>query len=107
MLLAVDLHLGARVLAEQDAIARLHVELADRAVLLDLAVAHRDDLALDGLLLGRVRDDDPTTGLLFGFQTTDQDAVSKRTDLHGMSPSDDGLRVADVTVRSFLRTVGA
>ena len=61
---AVDLDLGAGVLAEQDAVARLHVERADLAVLEDLAVADGDDLALDRLLLGGVGDDDAALGLL-------------------------------------------
>ena len=65
MLLAVELHLGARVLAEEDAVARLHVERADLAVLEHLAVADGDDEALDRLLLGGVGDDDPPLGLLF------------------------------------------
>ena len=64
VLFAVDLHLGAGVLAEEDAVADLDVELADRAVLEDLAVADGDDLALDGLLFGGVGDDDPALGLL-------------------------------------------
>ena len=64
MLLAVDLDLGARVLAEQDAVAGLDVERADLAVLEDLAVADGDDLALERLLLGGVGDDDAALGLL-------------------------------------------
>ena len=67
MLFAVDLHLGAAVLAEEDAVADLDVERADLAVLEDLAVADGDDLALDRLLLGGVGDDDAALGLLFFF----------------------------------------
>ena len=48
VLLAVELHFGAAVLAEEDAVADLDVERADLAVLEDLAVADGDDLALDG-----------------------------------------------------------
>src|SRR5262249_17902976 len=51
VLLAVDLDLGAAVLAEEHHVADLHVEGADLAVLGDLAVAHGDHLALDRLLL--------------------------------------------------------
>src|SRR5688572_27132527 len=63
-LFPVDLHLGARVLAEEDAIALLDVELPDAAVLEDLAVADGHHEALDRLLLRRVRDDDATLALL-------------------------------------------
>src|SRR6478735_1546022 len=52
---AVDLDLVARVLGEQDLVARLHLELAQAAVLDDLAVADGDDERLLGLLLRRVR----------------------------------------------------
>ena len=37
VLFAVDLHFGARVLAEEDAVAHFDVELANRAVLEDFA----------------------------------------------------------------------
>ena len=47
-----------RVLAEQDAVARLDVERDDLAVVVELAPADRDDLPLLGLLLRGVRDDD-------------------------------------------------
>src|SRR5688572_8337060 len=46
---AVDLDLVAAVLAEQDAVAFLDGERAQRALVVDLAVAHGDDLALGGL----------------------------------------------------------
>src|SRR5437879_9813026 len=56
-LLVVDLDLGARVLPEQDLVAGLHVERHLLAVVVDLAVADADDLALLGLFVCRVRDD--------------------------------------------------
>src|SRR5438270_4276037 len=72
----VDLDFGAGVLAEQDAIARLDVELDQRAVFEALASADGDDLALERTLLGRVGDDDAAAGLLDLFDATDQDAIS-------------------------------
>src|SRR5262249_51416949 len=54
VLTAIDLDLGPGVLAEQDAVARLDVELDQRAVLETLAGAHGDDLALERTLLGGV-----------------------------------------------------
>ena len=47
------------------AVAGLDLERAKLAVVLDLAVADGDDLALDRLLLGGVGDDDAALGLLF------------------------------------------
>src|SRR5687768_15559189 len=44
--LAVDLDVGARILAEEDAVAGLHVERHLVAVLQQLAVPHGNDLAL-------------------------------------------------------------
>src|SRR5439155_150094 len=61
---AVDLDLGPGVLAEQDAVARLDVELEQSAVLQALARADGDDLALERTLFGRVGDDDAAAGLL-------------------------------------------
>ena len=59
VLLAIELDLLARVLAEEDQIARLDIEGDTLAVVVHLAIARRDDLALLRLLFGRVRDDDP------------------------------------------------
>src|SRR5437879_8957388 len=84
--LVVDLDLGARVLPEQDLVAGLHVERHLLAVVVDLAVADGDDLALLGLFLGRVRDDDPAPfGLLF-LQTLDQHPIVQLRNLHLPAP---------------------
>src|SRR6476620_3024875 len=63
-LLAIELHLGAGPLAAQDAVARLHVERHQLALLVAAAGADGDHLALLGLLLGGVGDDDATRSLL-------------------------------------------
>src|SRR5258705_2991694 len=73
--LVVDLDLGARVLPEQDLVAGLHVERHLLAVVVDLAVADGDDLALLRPFLGRVRDDDPAPFGLLLLQTLDQDPI--------------------------------
>src|SRR5216684_5912279 len=83
MLLTVDLHFGAGVLAEEDDVARLHVELANLAVLEDLAVAHGHDFALDRLLFRAIGDDDPALALLFFLDPLDDDAVLQRSNRHG------------------------
>ena len=63
--LAVDLDLGARPLAEQDAVAGLDVERDELAVLVAGARADGDDLAFLRLFLGGVGNDDAALGLLF------------------------------------------
>src|SRR5262245_28400430 len=91
VLLVVDLHLGARVLPEQDLVAGLDVEGDLLAVVAHLAGAHGDDLALLRLLLGRVRDDDPAPADLLLLQTLDHDAIVQRTNLHLPAPSSWGV----------------
>src|SRR5947208_128008 len=85
--LAVELDLRARVLPEQDGLADLHADGHQLAVVVHLALADGDDLALLGLLLGGVRDDDPTLGLLGGFcESFHDDAILKWPDLHSPLP---------------------
>src|SRR5262245_34275438 len=85
--LAVELHLGAGPLAEQDAVADLDVDRDQLAGLVAAAGADGDHLALRGLLLGGVGDDDPARGLFFGVDAFDDDAIVERTELrlgHGV-----------------------
>ncbi|CRI65345.1 hypothetical protein THIOKS12330042 [Thiocapsa sp. KS1] len=81
-LVAVELHFGAGILAEQHAIADLHIQRAALAVVEDLALAHGDDLALDRLLGGGVRDHDAAGGRALFFHATDNNAVVQGTNLH-------------------------
>jgi hypothetical protein len=80
----IDLHLGARPLAEQNPVADLDVERNQLAGLVAAAGPDGSDLALGGLLLGGVRDDDATGSLLLGIDALDDDAVVKRTELHAV-----------------------
>src|SRR5438552_3037970 len=80
--LAVDLDLGPRVFSEQDGIARLDVELPDGAVFEDFAVADGNDLPLDRLFLGGVRDDDPALGHGLFREANDDNAILQRPDVH-------------------------
>src|SRR2546425_9610394 len=82
ILLVVDFHLGAGVLPEQDLVAGLHVERDLLALVGDLAVADGNHLGLLGLLLGRVRDDDPALLDLFLLEPLDQKPIVQRTNLH-------------------------
>src|SRR5260370_23252316 len=57
-LLTVDLDLGARPLAEQDAVADLEIDRNQLAVFVTPARTEREDFALRRLFLGSVRNDD-------------------------------------------------
>src|SRR5438477_6393633 len=81
VLFAVDLHLVARVLAEEDPVPLLDVGLADGPVLEDFAIAHRNDHRLDGLLLRGVGDEETPLGLLFFLYATNDHPVLERSDL--------------------------
>src|SRR3974390_524758 len=74
-LLAVELDLGARPLAEQHLVADLEVDRDELAILVAPARADRDHLALLRLFLGGVRNDDAAGGLLLGFDAAHDDAV--------------------------------
>src|SRR5436190_17649373 len=89
-LLTFELDLLARVLAEENEVSGFHVERLLLAVVLRLAVAGSDDLALLGLFLGGVGDDD-APDLLFAFlDALDNDAVVQRSHVHFVSPSEKG-----------------
>src|SRR5918993_489282 len=83
-ILAINAHLGAGPLAEQDAVAGLDVEGLDLAGLVAGARPGGDHLALLGLLLGGVRDDDAALGLFFRVDAANDNPVVQRTELHGM-----------------------
>src|SRR5262245_6567920 len=79
--LAVELHFGARPLAEQHAVAGLEVERDELAGLVTAARADGDDFALRRLFLGGVGDDDAALRLLVGGDAADYDAVVQGTKL--------------------------
>ena len=70
VLLAAVLDLGAAVLAVDDHVADRDVERDAVAVVVEAAGADREDLALLGLLLGGVRDDEAGRGGLLGLERT-------------------------------------
>src|SRR5262245_37662961 len=82
ILLAVEAHLVAGVGGEEHAVADLHLERGPLAIVERLAFADREHLALLGLLLGRVREDDAPGCLLVGLQTLHEDLLVQRDDLH-------------------------
>src|SRR4051794_7297649 len=68
VLLAAVLDLGAAVLAVDHLVADRHVQRDAVAVVVDTAGTDRLDLALLGLLLGGVRNDQAGGGGLLGFE---------------------------------------
>src|SRR5580704_3563811 len=83
-ILAVDLDLGARPFAEQHAVADLQIDGDELSGFVAATGADGGDFALGGFLLGGIRDDDAAFGLLFGIKAPDDNAVVKRTKLHGV-----------------------
>ena len=65
MFFAVEVDLGPGVLTEEELVTLLDVERLELSVVADLAIADGDDLALLGLLLGGVGNNDPALGLFF------------------------------------------
>src|SRR6202051_3686121 len=81
---AVELDLGARPFAEQHAVADLEVDRDQFAGFVAATRADGGDFALRGLFLGPVRNDNAASGLLFGIDTLDHNAVVKRTEFHAI-----------------------
>src|SRR5215469_7117366 len=81
---SVDLDLGAGPLAKQHAVAGLDVDGDELAVLVTSPGADRDHLALRGLLLGGVGNDDAAGAALLGIDALDDNAIVKRAKLHGL-----------------------
>src|SRR4051812_44280258 len=81
VLVAAVLHLGAAVLAVDDLVAHRDVERDAVAVVVDATGTDRLDLALLGLLLGRVGDDQAGSRGLLRLERLDDDAVLERLDV--------------------------
>src|SRR3954469_20765100 len=87
-LLTIDLDLGAAVLAVQDLVAFGDVERdALLAILVVAALADGDDLALLGLLLGSVGEDDAADGRLLLLDGPHDQPIAQGLELHGSSLS--------------------
>src|SRR5262245_53918575 len=81
-ILAIDLDLGPRPFAEQHAVADLDVDRDELAGLVATARTHGNDLALGGLFLCGVGNDDAAGSPFLGIHALDDDTVVKRTKLH-------------------------
>src|SRR5579862_3440881 len=82
----MDLHLGAGPLREQHQVADLEVYRKELAALIASTRTNGDNLALLGLFLGGVRNDDASGALCLGFDTLDHDTIVKRTEFHEVLP---------------------
>jgi hypothetical protein len=71
----VDLDLGARPFAEQHPVTDLEVDRDDPAGFVAPAGTDGDDLALAGLLLGGIGDDDAAGGLVLSLDTLDDNTI--------------------------------
>src|SRR6202158_908483 len=78
----LDLDLRSGVFAEEDGVPGLDIERPNLSVLEDLSVSHRDDFALERLLLRAIRDDDPSLGLVLLRHALDDTAILQRSNLH-------------------------
>src|SRR3954453_12901497 len=87
VLLAVVLDLGAAVLRVDDDVAHRAVQRGAVAVVVHPARADRQDLALLGLLLGGVRDDDAGGRGGLGLAGLNDDLVLERLDVRHLSTS--------------------
>src|SRR5437870_3905259 len=81
----IDLHLGAAVLADEDAVALLDLHGDPLAVLGHATGADGEHLTLLRLLLRGVGDDDAALRRLLFLDATNQNAVGKRLDVHASS----------------------
>src|SRR5260370_33719479 len=82
VVLAFDLHFGSCVLAEQDGVSCLDVQRTNFAVLEDLAVANRNQLSLEWLLLRSVWNDDAAFGIAVVGNGLYVQTVSMGADAH-------------------------
>ncbi len=70
--------------AEQHAVADPDIDRNELAGLVAAAGAHGDNLALRGLFLGGIGNDDAASGLFLGINALDDNAVVKRAKLHAV-----------------------
>src|SRR5258708_3065462 len=96
IILAIHTDLRAAVFAEKDAIARLHHQRDDLALVVQFSVSDGDHLGLLRFFLGAVRDDDPAAALFLFFQPFHEHPLMERTKVHGhlslsTNPYEDGV----------------
>src|SRR5277367_630710 len=83
--LAVDGDFAARILAEQDAVAGLHVGRDNFAVFHTLAFSNSDDFALLRLFFRRIGDKQSADFGLLLFNAFHNDTVMERSNIHRLN----------------------
>src|SRR6202050_627842 len=83
---AVELDLRSRPFAKQHAVANLQVNRGQLAGFVAATRADGDDLALRGLLLGGVGDEDAAGRFRFGINTLDNDTIVQWAEFHWYAP---------------------
>src|SRR5450432_2788620 len=78
----IDLDLGARPFAEQDAVANPDIDRDEFAGFVAAARSDGDDLALRGLFLGSVGNDYAAGRFFLGIDALDDYAIVKRAKFH-------------------------
>src|SRR5205807_1707468 len=81
-LFAIDLDLGPGPFAKQHAVADFDVDGDELTRLVAATGAYGEDLALGGLFLRGVRNNDAARGLFLRIDALDDNPVVKRTKLH-------------------------
>src|SRR5262249_316833 len=94
-------HLSTQPFAEQHAIAGLQVDGNELSGLVASARADGHNLTLLGLLLGSVRNDDPTGGLFLSLAALEHRAIMEGNGLHGITPA-----FCSVVLKGMLATRG-
>jgi len=79
---AVDLYLGARILAEEDLVALLDIQRDEFADFVSAAGTDGNDFALLRFFAGCVRHDKPTGCLGLSVSTLNDNAVVKGAEIH-------------------------
>src|SRR5262249_15383990 len=81
VLLVVNFDFGSRILADEDRVALLDVELDPLPLIVELPLADGHDFGLLRFLLGGVGDDDAAAHGLLGLLAPDDDAIVQRSEL--------------------------
>src|SRR5687768_6791861 len=86
IVLAIQFDLCAGVLSNEHVLPSLHVQGHSLAVVVYATAADRHDFGLLRFLFGSIGDDDATDTLFLFLDTLDENAITKRSDIHEDSP---------------------
>ena len=75
MFLTIDFDFSAGILAEQYFVTFFDIQGNNTTTFQDFTLANGNDLALNGLLFGSVRDDDSPLAFILILQSFDEDSI--------------------------------